>query len=712
MVAASRFLVIALVALVVCPASAESRPSDDAPDSTYSLSADAFVRPEATDVYVKVTSSTAPLPDQLEKVQVKIWPRDDGAVDTQNYFDVSAPGGVATLRLPRLALMQRVEVQAHVKHGRQHVLRAETLVQYEQLGAVSTDHPLATQTGKEILEAGGNAFDAAAAVLFVLNVVQPSLAGIGGGSEVVVHVAADGRDYAIVGREQAPSATTPTMYDGQDRPKVGLNGYSVGVPGTLRAVEMMLDRWGTIALADALEPAITHAENGVPVGAFLAKDSALTRTALLQPEVLAQFRPGGVPLEQGSTLVQRDLAETFRLIAREGTSVFYRGEIAEAIVEAQMRTAVGANAIVGGEGRMTRADLASYEVVIRPASHLNYKGYDVYSAPPPTNGGLVLLETLGLLEQRFPIGDVGAGYGFGTRRTIHAMVESLRLAFADRDKWIGDPGVAGFATPESWLLSDHYLQGRAALVNPFPIRMPGVPPPGDPLTDSGTLETVESGNAEGDGHTSHFSVIDRFGNVVSFTTTLRDSFGSGIMVTPYGFVLNNSLSLFNIPAKQAPDPGANNAGPNKRPMGSQTPVVIVKDGEPFAATGTYGAEFIPSLVLNVVLDLIDHRLSLQDAVDASRIWGTLPSGSFSWNYAARPGAPSINQVCPPPPSTACVGEIEELRNIGHIVGRRPTAAGAVFGSLTSVGVDPATLALQGASDSVRQTDATAVVVSR
>ena len=711
----TRVLTFLLLLVVLFPTAAASRTLDAAPNSDYRLAVDAFLKPDHTVLRVKVSSDSAPLPDHLEKLQVKIWPRGDGPVDVSNESDVAAPGGLATVRLPRLALLQRVEVRAHVKNGSQNALDAENVVQYEQLGAVSSDHPLATAAGESVLKKGGNAFDAAAAMLFVLNVVQPSLAGIGGGSEVVVHVTAEGKDYAIVGREKSPADTPASLYDGQGRFAVGLNGYSVGVPGTLRTVETMLDRWGTISLADALQPAIAHAANGFPVGRFLATESAAGRTLLLQPETKARFRPGGTPLAQGTNLVQNDLAETFKLIAREGTSVFYRGEIAQAIVEAQKKLAVAPpNTIPGGAGRMTLADLAAYDVDVRPASHLDYRGYDVYSAPPPSNGGVVLLETLGLLEQRFPIGDVAAGYGFGTRNTLHAMIEALRLALPDRDKWIGDP--AALSLPETQLLSDAYLALRASLLKPYPDRMPGLPGPGNPLGFLSASEEDES-VASAEGHTTHFSVIDRFGNVVSFTTTLRDSFGSGIMVQPYGFVLNNSLSLFNIPRRT--DSSANEAGPNKRPMGSQTPTMIVKNGEPFAATGTYGAEFIPSLVVNIVLDLVDHKLALQDAVDASRIWMAQPPpppdpvpGSFAWNYASRPGAPTFDQFCPPLPDNNCVGVIQDLRAIGHVASRRPGANDPTFGSLASVAVDPATFALQAAADALRQRDATAVVVPR
>lgn len=711
MAAARRLLVPALVVVAAFPAAAASRTLDAAPNTDYSVSVDAFVRPAATDLFVRVSSETGAMPEQLHKVQIKIWPRDEGEAEAQNVFDVAVVDGVATLRLPRLALLQRVQVRVLVKDESQNVLEDDTLVQYEHLGAVSTDHPLATQAGVDVLRNGGNAFDAAAAVLFVLNVVQPSLAGIGGGSDVVVHVASENRDYALVGRERAPADTQPTMYEGQTQFRVGLNGYSAGVPGTLKTVETMLQRWGTKPLAEALEPAIAHAQNGFPVGAFLEKDSALARTGLLQPETVARFRPGGTPLRRGTTFAQPDLAETFRLIAREGTDVFYRGEIAQAIVEAQRKLAVAPNTIANGAGRMTLEDVAAYEVAVRPASHLNYKGFDVYSAPPPTTG-VVMLEALGLLEARFPmLGDDAQGYDFGTARTLHAMIESMRLAFADRQRWLGDPAFVD--VPELQLLSDAYLTDRASLMQEYGpgARMPGTPAPGNPFAfPVPTAIEDDDATEDAEGHTTHFSIVDRYGNVVSFTTTLRDSFGSGILVEPYGFVLNSSLSLFNIRA--GVPSSANNAGPSKRPVGSQTPAVIVKDGEPFAATGTYGAEFIPALVLNVVLDVIDHELSLQDAVDASRIWGVDPVGTSDWNYAARQGAPSYDQVCPPAPDPNCVGVIMELRAIGHAIARRPGANAPGFGSLASIGVDPSTFALVAAADRNRQADATASVVER
>ena len=686
---------VALAAVVVVfPSPAGARTSEGAAKSAYSLSAVALLGPDRTDISLTVTSATAPVPELLEKVQVKAWPLGDGNVETRNFFDVPAPDGVASLRFHQLTRLQRVQVRAHVKHGSQNVLETETRVQYRALGAVSTDHPLATNAAARILSAGGNAFDAAAAALFVLNVTQPHLAGIGGSSNIVVHVAEDGRNYAIDARERAPAATTPDMYAGQTPLVTSVNGYSVGVPGTLRAVERMLDEWGTITLAEALEDAIGHAEHGFQVGSFLAREAGSTDPGIwkdaFQPETKALFRPGGTPVKEGDLLVQPDLAKTLRLLARDGTSVFYRGEIASAIVEAQRRST-----FAGGEGRMTLADLAAYDVVVRSPSQLDYKGYDVYSAAPSSSGGIVLLESLGLLEdQRFPIGDVASGYGFGSRYTIHAMVEALRLALADRDAWVGDP--AFVMVPEQQLLSDVYLGDRSTLMNPFPTRMPAAVPPGNPFAFPPSTPSMET-DAEA-GHTTHFSIIDKYGNVVSFTTTMADSFGSGITVPGYGFLLNDSLRLFN----RVPSGGPNDAGPNKRPMGSMTPVVIMKDGEPLAATGTFGSTFIPSMVLNVVVNLIDHRMPLQQAVDASRLWIAQSNpGAWAWNSGRR-GAPSF-----------ALAEIDALRELGPPRPMRvPSARDEIFGSLASVAVDIDTFELQSAADDQRQTDATAQIVQR
>lgn len=684
---AKRTALVAVVALASLPSSVAARPSVALPTTPYELAAAAVVVPGGTEVSARVTSASAQPPAVLKKLQVKVWPRGEGEVVTRNFTDVPAPGGVATVELGPFDRTQRVQVRAHVKDGPEHVLDAETVVGYRSLGAVSTDHWLATQVGQEVLEQGGNAFDAAAAIVFALNVTDPHLAGIGGSSNVVLYSAQDDAVYSIDGREKAPSATTADMLDGRTAGVLSVNGVSVGVPGTLLAVQRMLDRWGTQSLAETMAPAIRLADAGVPVGSFLAKDIAASDTfkADFPPATKALFRPNGVPLAQGDILVQPDLAATFRRIAAQGASAFYRGELAEAIVAAQAW-----HTYPGGEGRLSLADLASYDVDIRPAIHLDYRGVDVYSAAPSSRGGMVLLEALGMLEdERFPLGGVdanGISYGFGSRHAIHATVEALRLALADQ-VWVSDPAIR--TVPEAQLLSDAYLRSRSALIQPFPVRMtPNVAvPPGDPLAF-----------ADGDdvsGHTTHFSVIDRLGNVVSFTTTMADSFGSGILVPGYGFLLNDSLRLFKLPNfEEEPKPG-------RRPAGNMAPTILMHEGEPVAATGTYGATFIPSLVLNAVLDLVDYRMALQQAVDASRLWIAQPTGVWAWSHGRR-GAPSFPQEV-----------IDAFRALPMPrPPLNPPARDEVFGSLASVGVDPATLDLIGASDDVRQPDARSVVVAR
>jgi gamma-glutamyltranspeptidase/glutathione hydrolase len=550
---------------------------------------------------------------------------------------------------------------------------------------------VATTVGEDILRAGGNAIDAAAGIQFALNVVDPHLTGIGGGSAVVVRLA-NGEEWAIDGREVAPHATTADQYKGKTAANVGVNGYSAGVPATLRTVDEMLKRWGTMSLANVLEEPIQLADEGAPVGNFLAAGSAEARTLDLQPETIAMFRrPDGTPLQPGDTIVQHDLAKTFRLIADKGVDVFYRGEIAQAIVNAQRRLSP-TKPIAGGEGRMTLADLAALRVTVERPLSLNYDGAEVLASPPSTNGGLVLLEALGLY-QKVERANPQADFGFGTFASLHTALESLRLAFADRDMWIGDDDVVD--VPAAGLLTDGYLTARSSLISltgRIPVALPGDPRPFD-------AAAFTADDREPTGHTTHFSVIDKWGNSVAMTSTVADTFGSGIMVPGYGFVLSDSLNLFNLTPKYdaaTGNPGANDAGADKRPMGSMTPTIVVKDGEPILLTGTYGSAFIPSLVFNVVQNVVDHGLTLQQAVDAPRMWGAVANVAVpNANFARNPGFPQET--------------IDAMRAIGDQIALRTTNG---FGSTSSAGVDPATLDLVGASDKRTITDPAAAVIQR
>jgi gamma-glutamyltranspeptidase/glutathione hydrolase len=758
--------------------------------SPFSLTAQALLGGEQTDLYLRVASDGTPLPDTLDKVQLKAFALDGELVSTDNFFDVPAPRGVAVIHRSGLARGQLLTVKAHARQGSQneqllaethvalrpdltlepsvpatvvrrqefgvdvsvsevagdtgaaaavslydgHTLLAtrhvdigaggseevrfwvnladpgpHTLVAtvsnsdpaefntennsasapidvrvYDGGGAVATEEKHATEIGAEILKAGGNAVDAAAAVEFALNVTLPHTNGIGGGSTVLIHLA-DGKNYAIDAREKAPAAAQPTMFVG----KTPLNlrnqsGCTVGVPGTLAAIDLMLSRWGTMSLGDTLQKPTELAEDGFPVGTALANATTDDRSGF-QPETRALFRlPDGSPLPPGYLLKQPDLAKTFRLLAAQGSAAFYQGEIAPALVAAQTRTRS-----TGCAGRMTLADLAAYRVKVSSPVSTRYRGYDVVTVPPSSSGGLVLSQALEML-QRFPLGDADAGYGAGAGKTLNVMIESLRLALADRLMWMGDDDPSfGYAVPVDCLLSDEYTAFRSGLIS-----------------DGSRIPTVTAGNPCGfqaaapddseepdSAHTTHFSIVDKWGNMVSFTTTLTDGFGTGITVPGYGFVLNDSLANFNLTPVKNPatgNPGANDPGPNRRAMGNTTPVVLFRDGEPLVATGSPGSGWIPSIVLQVVSNVIDQGMPIQQAVDAPRFWLNGPAAGIGWNA----GFPAES--------------IAYLRALGQPITREPSGPPAL-GSAESLQVDPVTYKLSAASDP-RAPDGSAIVL--
>jgi gamma-glutamyltranspeptidase/glutathione hydrolase len=569
---------------------------------------------------------------------------------------------------------------------------------YAQNGVVATDHPLATEIGVAVLRNGGNAFDAAAAVQFALNVVQPHFSGIGGGGNIIVREGKTGGLYSIDARETAPAATAPTTYKGLTAAEVRPNGFSVGVPGTLRAIDYMLDRWGTTTLAKALDPAIELAEVGFPIGNHLASEIPVALNAgILQPETREVFLHGdGSPKALGEKLQQPDLANTFRLLKRDGVAAFYDGEIAEAIVAAQRRAKTP-----GREGAMTLKDLQQYAIRVGKPISLKYNGYDVYGAAPSTDGGLVVLESLGLIRE-FLADPRNAGYewGFATANSLHVFIEAMRLAFADRDFWVGDPRFTD--VPTGGLLDPGYLRARSSLIDPEKAMCNPVAP-GEQLSASVAEAAAEDEPALG--HTTHFSIIDRWGNAVVMTTTLRDAFGSGIIVPGFGFLLNDTLGLFNLnPKASASDPGANDAAGGKRPMGNVAPTLILKDGEPFVGTGSFGSGFIPSLVLNVVLNLVEYDMPLQQAVDAPRLWMQTKSGAAQLNIG-------LDHLIGP------------VRAMGHIapvpfggcadnLNRTPLPLLRNLGSTGSFGVRLEGFDLIGGADTLRFPDASTVVVER
>ena len=506
-------------------------------------------------------------------------------------------------------------------------------------GVVSVSHPLAAQAGADMLARGGNAIDAAAAIQFVLNVVEPQFSGIGGGGFMMIHLAKKDKTFAIDGREKAPAAATPTQFvltgvlPAQRFTLASTSGLAVGVPGTLAAVDAALRSWGTISLSESLQPAIRAAEDGFRINRFLAANIVGDggRTSI-QPETAAIFRPGGVPLATGDLLKQPDLAKTFKLIAAQGSKVFYQGEIAQAIVAAQLRTRTPTPA--EGAGRMTLQDLANYQAVIREPIKVNYRGWTVAAMSPPSSGGLTVGQMLGLVE-RFPIGDAAQGYGFGGKNTLHVMSEAMRLAFADRAVWMGDEDFV--PVPKVGLVNKDYIATRSAMINPTARMAP--PAAGNPLAFdaaiTGNKKTnlgVSKDEEEKPSHTTHYSVVDKWGNVVSFTTTIESTWGTGITVPGYGFLLNNELTDFNFdPTVNAAtgNPGANDVAANKRPRSSMSPAIVFRGREPVAAYGSPGGATIINSVFNVTLNLIDHRMSIQQAINAPRWSVTSATGTIS-----------------------------------------------------------------------------------
>jgi gamma-glutamyltranspeptidase / glutathione hydrolase len=553
-------------------------------------------------------------------------------------------------------------------------------------GVVAVSHPLAAEAGARMLRNGGNAIDAAAAIQFALNVVEPEFSGIGGGGFMMVHLAKGkdkGSTFAIEGREKAPASADTTLFTNPNGSNQGFtpastSGQAVGVPGTLKVVATAVRRYGRMQLSQVIQPAIELAENGFPVNFVLAGDATSARTGYYA-ETAEVFRPGGVPVQQGQILKQPDLAKTLRLIAKKGPDVLYRGEVGAAIVAAQRATANG-----GRPGLMTMKDLADYDIVIREPIVAEYRGYRIAAMSPPSSGGLTMIQALKMIE-RYPLGDAAAGFGFGKAKTLHVMAEAMRLAFADRSVWMGDEDFV--PVPKRGLLDRDYVRMRGDMIS-LTSRIAGSTQFGDPwVFDSAqraghTLLAAAEPVSHAGGHTTHFSVVDQWGNVVSYTTTIEQGWGTGIMVPGYGFMLNNELTDFNFGFNLHPrfgGPGANDVEGGKRPRSSMTPTILFKGREPVAAFGSPGGATIISSVYNVLINLVDHGMTIQQAVDAPRI-----SVTTTGNSIAREAG--FDEV-----------EIAKLRALGHVVGTPGD-----IGNVNAVFIDLRNGRQYGAVDSTRE----------
>ena len=458
-------------------------------------------------------------------------------------------------------------------------------------GMVVSNHPLASSAGAEMLAAGGNAVDAAIATLFTLTVVEPMMVGIIGGGMAHIRLA-DGSHRFIDGQSTVPAAVRDTTYTSKPGSAhdvfdtVGnenLTGpKAVATPGSLKAWCETLRRFGTMSLADVLQPAIKHAARGYAATPYLHECISESAAEMRKDKpISAIYLPDGAPLKVGERVVQAEYAETLRYIADHGETALYEGPLGDILADYMEKTG----------GFIRRNDLTSYKTVERQPIRADYRGWTIFGPPPPAASGVHIAQMLNILEGY----DIG-GLGFGTSETIHYLAEVLKIAFADRAAASGDPDYVG--VPVEKLTSKAYAEERRRAIDPSRAQAwsAGVSP----------LEGA---------HTTHMTAADSFGNVVATTQTINNLFGAKIMIPGLGAIANNYMNLFD------PRPGhALSLAPGKRVTTSMSPMMAVRDGKLRYALGLPGGKRIFPSAMQALVNLIDHGMSLQEAVEAPRVW--------------------------------------------------------------------------------------------
>ncbi len=481
-------------------------------------------------------------------------------------------------------------------------------------GMVVTAQHLASDIGVAVLKSGGNAVDAAVAVGYALAVTYPTAGNIGGGGFMTIRFK-DGKTTFLDFRERAPQAATKTMYlDAKGNVVDGLSteGYlAVGVPGPVMGFEMARSRYGTKPLAELIAPAIALAKDGFvleqgDIDSFEGETDRLAK----DPAAAAIFLKDGKPFVAGEKLIQADLAASLSSIAEKGTDAFYKGAIADQIVKASAEKG----------GVLAKADFERYAVRELEPVKCNYRGYDIVSSPPPSSGGVIICEILNFLEG-YPISYMG----YGAADTVHVMIEAMRHAYVDRNTSLGDPDFV--ENPVAKLTDKAYAKDIRDKIDPF---RAGV---------SATLIPKGFGESK---ETTHYSIIDDEGNAVAVTYTLNGSFGAGVVAPGTGILLNNEMDDFTakpgVPNLYGLVQGEANAiAPGKTPLSSMSPTIISKDGKPFMVIGSPGGARIITITLEAILNVIDHGMNIQEAVDAPRVhhqW--LPDKVFMEPYALSP----------------------------------------------------------------------------
>jgi gamma-glutamyltranspeptidase/glutathione hydrolase len=543
---------------------------------------------------------------------------------------------------------------------------------------VVSSQSLASQAGAEMMKRGGNAIDAAVATGFTLAVTYPIAGNLGGGGFMLLHLE-DGRDVAIDYRETAPAAATATMYlDADGTPLKGNKSSTTGwrasgVPGTVAGLAYAWEHFGSgkLSWAELIEPARRLAEEGFPVSQGAAASFRGAARLLEQdPESRRIFLKNGEFFRAGEILRQPELAETLARIQRFGAREFYEGETAKRFAEAMLANG----------GLLTRADLTNYRVVVRQPLRGSYRGYDVVTMPPPSSGGIALLQMFAMLEPH----DVAA-MGHHSAAKYHLFTEAMRRAFRDRAEYLGDPDFV--SVPVEQLLDRDYARQRMADFDPQRATSSRDLPPG--LGPAAKPPPAESPQ------TTHFSVTDAAGNAVSNTYTLNGSYGSGVTVPGIGVLMNNEMDDFTTAAGKPNAYGlvqgsANAIAPGKRPLSSMTPTLMFKDGRLVLVTGSPGGPTIINTVLQVISNVIDHGMPVMQAVDAPRIhhqW--LPDVLTYERYGMSA-------------DTAAA-----LRAKGHTLKERASYEGAYQGAASTIAIDPESRLHQGAADP-RRPDALAV----
>jgi gamma-glutamyltranspeptidase/glutathione hydrolase len=484
---------------------------------------------------------------------------------------------------------------------------------------VSAQH-LATRVGVDVLKDGGNAVDAAVAVGYALAVVYPAAGNIGGGGFMTIQLA-DGRKTFLDFREKAPLAATANMYLDKDGNVIkGASTYghlAVGVPGTVSGMEYALKKYGTMKRQAVIAPAIKYARDGFvldqgDIDMFLTSTEDFKK----DPASAAIFLNHGAPFQVGQKIVQKDLAQTLKAISDKGEDGFYKGPVGAAIVASSQ----------AGKGIITQADLDQYQTRELKPVECNYRGYGIVSAPPPSSGGVVICEILNILEG-YPMKELG----FRSAQSVHYQIEAMRHAYVDRNSYLGDPDFV--KNPLDRLLDKNYAAQIRAVIAP---------------DKAGVSMDIKPGVAPHEGsNTTHYSIVDKWGNAVSVTYTLNDWFGAKVTAARTGVLLNDEMDDFTskigVPNLYGLVQGQANAiAPGKRPLSSMSPTIVTKDGKTVMVVGTPGGSRIITAVLHTLVNVIDYGMNAQEAVDAPRFhqqW--LPETTNVDNFALSPDTRKI-----------------------------------------------------------------------